>query len=149
MREKPIFSQESLYVVDWNLNFINWLAWRQWWHEALGKNFFPQKLTTEFEMPPTTHAAASMCASRINEIRKEAKIAKTVPITPEPWTSWPQAECERLIREESMRRQREGSSFSHIPNYRFNPVGKSMILPMKPCVPIRKRGLERMGASDG
>jgi hypothetical protein len=127
---EPTKHNSGLFVVDWEVNFVHWLAWREWFHAAFDKQFFPQRLTTMFAWPPASSQGASAVAEQIKGYRdavgKESGIhtglLKAVPMIVMPWQEW-SSELKRSVAESELRRRREweNDKFDHAPKYPWAP----------------------------
>lgn len=137
MFTEPVKSASNLFCVDWSTNFVHWLAWRSWMHEAFGKHVFPQHLTTLFGWPPTDHERALMCAEWLRGIREQVSKERgsgslsAVPPTVAPWDEWDPRLRQDVALAEMHRRQAWGSSFSMAPVYAWKPrIGFRWAVPM-------------------
>lgn len=123
---EPAKGASGFFDVDWSNNFVHWLAWREWQHEAFGKNFFQQHLTVMFAWPPTSGHGASACADWLRQIREEigkddrkhgGGSCAAVPEVVSPWREWDQSLKRDVAAGEAERRQNWGGLFNQAPNY--------------------------------
>lgn len=143
MFSEPTRGASGLWAVDWASNFVHWLAWRQWLHEVLEKQNFPQRLTVTLAWPPTTGEGAIGYASWLREIRESVardKIRgaalKAVPDIVPPWQEWPGHLARDVAQAETQRRHDWDGLFDHAPIYSWSPrMGFRWYPPMVVGVP--------------
>lgn len=126
MFTEPKKGASGLFAVDWATNFVQWMAWREWYHEEFGKIFFPQTLTVLFAWPPTSGQGAFAVSSWLKEIREavEREPSKAgggpcaaVPEHVAPWREWDRSLKQNLAERENDRRAKAGGSFAMKPEY--------------------------------
>lgn len=122
----PKKASGGLFVIDWQENFVHWLAWREWLAEAFGKRFFPQKQTVPFAWPPETPGGTSVVSDWLKNIRAEVEAddrrdgggpCKAIPDIVLPWRGWTDVLKNDMGHAEVRRRQEWGSSFPLAPIY--------------------------------
>lgn len=149
MFTEPPCHASGLYAIDWAENFVHWLAWRSWMHDAFGKTCFPQRLTMNFSWPPTSGEGAQTAADTIRTARealsreggRHTGKLLALPDVIVPWNPWPTtlradvSECER------QRRAAWGYAFTEAPEYPWVPrMGFRWSPPMhrEPVLPTLK-----------
>lgn len=63
----------DLYVVDANKHPEHWRAWKEWYHRALRRSFFPVVATTLFAWPPTDPAEVQLVLAWLRKMQEDAK----------------------------------------------------------------------------
>lgn len=122
---EPQIHASGSVIVDWAMNFVHWLAWREWLHGATGKTSFPQKLTCMFPWPPTSGEGVLAVLDQLRQTReiidkeKGAKsgVLKAVPNFAQPWHEWSSSLKREIAQAETARRQDWDGLFGHAPPY--------------------------------